>query len=244
MPWKETTKMDERKRFISRLHAGEKMTSLCREYGISRTTGYKFKTRYGRCGEPGLLDQPRGPRNPRNRVSEEMQGHILQLKGRYKDFGAKKLRALLLAAHPGVRIPARSTIDSVLSRHGLTERRNRRSVVSVYPHGLSQSTEPNQVWCADFKGQFRLGNGRWCYPLTVTDHFSRKILACEAFECIDLADVVHAFEMLFSKYGLPEAIRTDNGSPFASRAFGGLSRLSVWWISLGIIPERIKRGCL
>jgi len=242
MPWKEINVMDSRREFVMRLEAGARMTDVCREYGISRKTGYKFLKRFKAFGEVGLADQSRRPHHVQYAVSEEMKARLLALKEKHPTWGAKKLRAYLQRVLPDVQIPVPSTIHNLLNRHGLVRRRKARKIVSVYPHRLRSSESPNQVWCADFKGQFRLGNGRMCYPLTITDHFSRKILGCVALHSIDTHDVHRVFQVMFDRYGVPEAIRTDNGAPFASRALAGLSRLSVWWLSLGIVPERIERG--
>lgn len=242
MPWKESTKMEERKRFVMRYRSGVNMTELCREYGISRTTGYKFAARFEAYGDDGLLDMSRRPHRARHQVSDTMQQRLVALRKKHPTWGAKKIKAYLERTLPGVRIPACSTIHLLLKRRGYIRGRRRRKTVSIYPHRLRVSRAPNDIWCVDFKGQFRLESGQICYPLTVTDHFSRKILACVALTRIRTSEVARVFRHLFRCHGVPRAIRSDNGAPFASKALGGLSRLSVWWLSLGVVPERIEPG--
>jgi len=242
MPWKESTKMEERKRFVMRYRSGVKMVELCREYGISRKTGYKFAKRFAEYGEEGLLDRSRRPHRLRYEVSDAMKQRLLGVRKKHPTWGAKKLKAYLERTLPGVRIPACSTIHLLLKEHGFVQTRRRRKVVSVYPHRLRVSQAPNDIWCVDFKGQFRLQGGQMCYPLTITDHYSRKILACVALGRINGSEVARVFRYIFERFGLPRAIRSDNGAPFASRALGGLSKLSVWWLSLGVVPERIEPG--
>jgi transposase InsO family protein len=204
--------MEERLRFVARRLEGESMTALCREFGISRKTGHKLFARWKAHGLEALADRPR------------------------------KLRELLARRlGEGVPVPARSTIHAVLDRHGLVEHaRTRRLRATGTP--LSEAAAPNDLWCVDFKGEFRLGNARLCYPLTVTDQVSRYLLMVEALEGTREAPVFTAFHRLFEERGLPCAIRSDNGVPFASRGLYGLSRLSVWWLRLGIGLERIAPG--
>jgi transposase InsO family protein len=241
MPWKESDAVSERMIFVTRLLEGEAMTDLCLEFGISRKTGYKLRERFKALGPEGLYDFSRKPQHSPQRTSEEIRKLVIQAKRTHSSWGPKKLRYWLSERCRGVRLPAPSTIGEILSREGLVKpRRRRSSLVSPYRHLLREATAPNDVWCADYKGQFRLGNGRYCYPLTVTDQYSRYLLACEGFEAIDGRAAKQVFDGLFTTYGLPKAIRTDNGAPFASRALFGLSRLSAWWLRLGIVPERIQ----
>ncbi len=243
MPWKESSVMDERLRFVARLREGEQMSPLCREFGISRKTGYKIFDRYKEHGLEALTDRSRRPVRYANQLPGQIEGLIVSLKRDKPHWGARKLRELLLRRLAGdVRVPAISTIHAVLDRHGLVKRMNRRRQrASGTP--LSAGMAPNDLWCADYKGEFQLGNRTYCYPLTVTDHASRYLLLCEALESTREELAFTAFERLFKDRGLPLAIRSDNGVPFASpNALFNLSKLSVWWLRLGIEIERIKPG--
>jgi transposase InsO family protein len=243
MPWKECSVMDERLRFVARLLDGESMTDVCREFGISRKTGYKIFDRYKECGLEALTDRSRRPVRYANQLPSQIEGLIVTLKREKPHWGARKIRELLVRRLDGdVRVPAKSTIHAVLHRHGLVKPigRPRRRAAGTE---LSTGAAPNQLWCADFKGEFRLGNGQYCYPLTVTDHASRYLLLCEALGSTREELSITAFERLFRERGLPEAIRSDNGVPFASaNSLFNLSKLSVWWLRLGISIERIKPG--
>jgi len=243
MPWKECSVMDERLRFVAQLLDGEPMTEVCRTFGISRKTGYKIFNRYKDYGLEALTDRSRRPVRYANQLPPQVEGLILTFKREKPHWGARKIRELLvrrLAAD--VRIPAKSTIHAILHRHGLVKPIGRpRNRAGGTP--LSEGAAPNELWCADFKGEFKLGNGRYCYPLTVTDHASRFLLLCEALESIREDLAITAFEQLFAERGLPGAFRSDNGVPFASpNALFNLSKLSVWWLRLGIDIERIKPG--
>ena len=234
--------MEERMRFVVRLLDGEPMSGLCREFGISRKTGYKIFERYRHHGSEALTDRSRRPVRYANQLPEPIERMIVRAKQDKPHWGARKIRELLVRRLAGdVRVPARSTIHAVLDRHGLVARMRRRRRASGTP--LSQGLEPNALWCADFKGEFRLGNGRYCYPLTVTDHASRYLLLCEALESVREETAITAFEQLFKERGLPAAIRSDNGVPFASpNGLFNLSRMAVWWLRLGIEIERIQPG--
>ena len=216
MPWKASSVMDERLRFVARLLDGEQMSVVCREFGISRKTGYKIFDRYKEHGLEALTDRSRRPVRYANQLQAQVENLIVSLKRDKPHWGARKLRELLVRRLRGdVRIPAKSTIHAVLDRHGLVRRRGRKR-----PHAtgtpLSQGLAPNDLWCADYKGEFQLGNRSWCYPLTVTDHASRFVLLCEALEATREDLAFAAFERLFAERGLPLAIRSDNGVPFAS----------------------------
>jgi transposase InsO family protein len=246
MPWTETCVMDERVRFIGRVMDGEKIVDLCREFGISRKTAYKFLERYEKFGVDGLLDRSRRPIFSPGKTSDEIERHIIKLKSIQPSWGPKKLKAKLEQKYPGVQFPAASTMGAILHKHGLVQvsKRRRRLEERFYPTEIRQSKVPNEVWCVDFKGQFKLGNGRYCYPLTVTDHFSRYLLGCDALTSTSTTPAMDSFEAIFDEFGLPDAIRSDNGVPFSTpRGLGGLSELSVWWMRLGIQPERIEPGC-
>jgi transposase InsO family protein/transposase-like protein len=242
MPWKECSVMEERLRFVARLLEGEAMSAVCREFGISRKTGYKIFTRYREHGLEALADRSRRPVRYANQLPGQVESLIVDCKRSKPHWGARKIRELLVRRLAGdVRVPAKSTIHAVLDRHGLVQRLRRRHRATGTP--LSTGSAPNELWCADFKGEFKLGNGRYCYPLTVTDHASRFLLLCEALESTREDLAITAFEQLFRERGLPLAIRSDNGVPFASaNALFNLSKLAVWWLRLGIAIERIKPG--
>ena len=243
MPWKESSVMDERLRFVARLLEGEQMSLVCREFGISRKTGYKIFDRYKEHGLEALTDRSRRPVRYGNQLPQQVESLIVSLKQNKPHWGARKIRELLIRRLAGdVRVPAKSTIHAVLDRHGLVKRMGRRRNRATGT-ALSLGAEPNDLWCADYKGEFQLGNKAYCYPLTVTDHASRYLLLCEALESTREELAFTAFERLFKERGLPGAIRSDNGVPFASpNALFNLSKLSVWWLRLGIAIERIKPG--
>jgi transposase InsO family protein len=243
MPWKASSVMEERLRFVARLLDGEAMTDVCRDFGVSRKTGYKIFDRYKEHGLTALSDRSRRPVRYANQLPQQVESLIVQLKAEKPYWGARKIRELLVRRLDGdVRVPAKSTIHAVLDRHGLVKHGGGpRHRARGTP--LSEGATPNDLWCADFKGEFKLGNGRYCYPLTVTDHASRFLLLCEALESTREDLACTAFERLFHERGLPQAIRSDNGVPFASpNALFNLSKLSVWWLRLGIAIERIKPG--
>lgn len=242
MPWKECRPMDERLRFVARLLEGEKMAPLCREFGISRVTGYKIYERYKDCGLDGLNDRSRRPYRQANKLPFQIERCILGLKREYPSWGAPKIRDKLIRQYPMLKAPAISTVHAVLDRHGLVLRRKRRRYKARGTE-LRDAQEANGLWCADYKGEFKLGNRQYCYPLTITDYRSRYLLACEGLTCTKSDFAFSVFERVFKEFGLPTAIRTDNGLPFASpNALFGLSKLSVWWLRLGIRIERIKPG--
>ena len=243
MPWKDVTIMDERIRFVARLLEGEQMAGLCREFGISRKTGYKIFDRYKECGVEAISDRPRRPYRYGNQLPLQIESMIVTLKRNKPHWGARKIREKLLRQwDASVKVPAKSTIHAVLDRNGLVKHgRHQRGHAEGTPLSLGQ--EPNDLWCTDYKGEFLLGNHTYCYPLTVTDHASRYLLLCEGMESTREMLAITAFERLFRERGLPTAIRSDNGVPFASpNALFTLSRLSVWWLRLGISIERIKPG--
>jgi transposase InsO family protein len=243
MPWKECSVMDERIRFVARLLDGESMTDVCGEFGISRKTGYKIFARYKEQGSEALNDRCRRPVRYANQLPPQIEGLIVTCKREKPHWGARKIREMLVRrVDQDIRVPAKSTVHAVLHRHGLVKgigRPRRRATGTT----LSAGQTPNALWCVDFKGEFKLGNGHYCYPLTVTDHASRYLLLCEALESVREDPAITAFEQLFLERGLPQAIRSDNGVPFASaNALFNLSKLSVWWLRLGIGIQRIKPG--
>src|SRR5438874_3687831 len=233
MPWKECSVMDERLKFVA---------ELCREFGISRKTGYKIFDRYQECGIHGLTDRSRRPYRYANQLPFQVENYILNVKHEHPSWGARKIRERLLRRFSDIPLPAKSTIHAVLDRHGLVERRGRvRHRAQGTPLSLGQ--RPNELWCTDYKREFLLGNRQYCYPLTVTDHASRFLLTCEALSSTRQGFAFTVFERLFQERGLPAHIRRDNGVPFASaHALFNLSKLAVWWLRLGIGIERIKPG--
>jgi putative transposase len=234
--------MDERMRFVARLLDGEKMAPLCRSFGISRKTGYKIFERYNELGLEGLTDRSRRPYRQANQLPLQIEKLIVSLKREQPSWGAPKIRERLKRRYPDVHTPAVSTVHAVLDRHDLVKRRKHRRY-RAEGTSLSKPREPNDLWCADYKGEFMLADKRYCYPLTITDFESRYVFASEALSSTREEFAFAVFERVFKEFGLPLAIRTDNGVPFASpNALYGLSRLSVWWLRLGIAIERIKPG--
>jgi putative transposase len=234
--------MDERLRFVARLLDGEKMAALCREFDISRKTGYKIFNRYRDCGLEGLTDRSRRPYRHANQLPFQIEKLIVQLKHEKPSWGAMKIRDRLKRRYPDIRTPAISTVHAILDRHGLVNRRRRRRY-RAEGTSLSNPSQPNDLWCADYKGEFMLADQRYCYPLTISDFATRYLLACDALATTKERYAFTVFERAFKDFGLPKAIRTDNGVPFASpHALFGLSKLSVWWLRLGIRIERIKPG--
>jgi transposase InsO family protein len=235
--------MDERMRFVVAASEDEAvMSEICAEFGVSRQTGYKWLARYRLEGVDGLKERSRAPLSHGRSRAEAVVSAALALRERYPTWGPKKLRKKLAERLPGVEPPARSTIGDWLRKEGMTQARRlrRRCPPSASPFVAVDA--PNAVWCADFKGWFRTGDRQRCDPLTISDAMSRYLLRCEAVARPDGAHVRPVFEAAFCEFGLPLAIRSDNGPPFASTGAGGLSRLSVWWIKLGVQPERIEPG--
>jgi putative transposase len=244
MSWKETCPMTERMHFLSDvLRAERSLAELCDVYGISRKTGYKWLDRYRAGGLGALQDRSHAPLHPPHPVPQELVERLVQMRRQHPSWGPRKLLARLEALGADVTWPAASTVGEILRRHGLVQPRRRHARANRYAVKLVQADAPNMVWCADFKGQFRTQDGRYCYPLTVSDAFSRYLLECRAVLSPSTEQTWGWFERTFRQYGLPTTIRTDNGSPFASTGLLGISRLAAWWIKLGIVPERIQPGC-
>ena len=242
MPWQECNVMDERVRFVARLLDGEKMAPLCRKFGISRKTGYKIFNRYKDLGVEGLMDRSKRPYRQANKLPFQVEALIVGLRREHPTWGAPKIREKLRRLYPDVPTPAISTVHAVLDRHGLVKRRGRKRH-KAKGTALSHAKAPNDLWCADYKGEFMLADKRYCYPLTISDFDSRYLIAVEALHTTKEAFAFTVFERAFKEFGLPKGIRTDNGVPFASpHALFGLSKLSVWWLRLGIEIERIKPG--
>lgn len=244
MPWKEVNPMQQRVLFIADyLRQTSSVSDLCRSYGISRKTGYKWIGRYQESHLEGLNERSSRPHHSPTQVPFRIQQEIIELRQQFQATpGPKKLLALLAERYPDTELPSKTTIYNILHREGLVTPRRRRRRVSPYPQPFSPVHAPNELWSVDYKGQFKLRNGHWCYPLTVMDHDSRYLCGCDALKGPRSADTKQCFIRLFREYGLPQRIRSDNGVPFASTACAGLSRLAIWWIRLGITPERIEPG--
>jgi transposase InsO family protein len=235
----ETNVLDERLRFVADYESGQwSMTELCERYDVTRPTGYKWLARYRKSGRGGLVDQSRAPHHCPHRTSDATEALIVEAREQY-GWGAKKLLRILRNRQPTRSWPARSTVNDVLDRKKLLHK-NRRRRTWTHPGAIPVQTDhPNHVWPADFKGQFKTGDGQYCYPLTVTDHFSRALLVCRGLSSVKTSLTQPVFRTLFRAVGLPDAIRTDNGAPFASTGIHGLSTLNVWWMQLGIVHQRI-----
>ncbi len=244
MPWNEVKPVEQRILFIADyLRQISSITDLCVQYGISRKTGYKWIDRFEAAGMDGLNERSRRPAQSPLQIPYQMQRSIIELRQQFQITpGAKKLQILLARRYPNEVIPSKSTIYNILNRAGLVTSRHRKRRVAPYPQPFAPVHEANELWSVDYKGQFKLGNGQWCYPLTVMDHRSRYLCACDALQGPRLKDTHAAFIRVFREHGLPGRIRSDNGVPFASTSRGGLSQLSLWWIKLSILPERIEPG--
>lgn len=243
MPWKASSVVDERMRFVLERERGlHTMTELCEAYNITRETGYYWLRRYQQGGLEALQDRDRAPRQHPNQTPEEIEEAVLELRRAHMSWGPRKLKRVLEREQGQRQWPAASTIGGMLAREGLVVRRTKRRRAPPYTQPFASADTPNRVWCADFKGWFRTGDGERIDPLTITDACSRYLLRCQQVEKADSERVRAIFESAFRECGLPGAIRTDNGAPFASRAVAGLSRLAVWWMKLGIVPERIAAG--
>jgi transposase InsO family protein len=235
--------MEEKLRFLLEYDSREHtMTELCQRYEIARETGYLWLRRYRQLGLSGLMERSRAAHRHSNQMPEEIERMVLELRQAHMRWGPRKLKKILERDEPGRVWPATSTIGALLKREGLVVARKKRKHTAPYREPLAHVTRANRVWCADFKGWFRTGDGERIDVLTISDAHSRYLLRCQAVEKTDTARVQAIFEAAFREYGLPQAIRTDNGPPFASSAVAGLSRLAVWWIKLGIVPERIAAG--
>jgi putative transposase len=241
MPWKEP--MDERVRFVAAIsRGGLRMTDACELFGISRKSGYKWLERYKTYGPSGLLDQSRAPKKVPWTLAEDLAELLLDARRRHPTWGPRKVLHWLRPRHPEVDLPAASTVGDLFRRRGLVEPRHRRRRFERQGTPLAHVQAPNDGWCTDFKGHFRVANGQRCDPLTISDAFSRFLLCCQGMEQPTTEYVWPAFEATFQEFGMPEAIRNDNGPPFASTGLGGLSRLSARWLRLGIRLERIRPG--
>jgi transposase InsO family protein len=235
--------MEEKLRFVLEYEQRQRtMTELCQRYEISRETGYVWLRRYRAASWEGLVERSRASQRHRNQTPEKVEQMVLDLREAHMRWGPRKLKCVLERDEPGRVWPAASTIGALLKREGLVVARKKRRRTAPYREPLAHADGPNRVWCADFKGWFRTRDGERIDPLTITDAHSRYLFRCQAVDKMDTARVQAIFEAVFREYGMPEAIRTDNGTPFASRALAGLSRLAVWWMKLGILAERIEAG--
>lgn len=243
MPWRETSPMEQRLQFVGEYATGLfTMTELATQYGISRKTGYKWVAEYEAGGASALRDRPRRPHHSPHAIAPELVDAILAVRRRHPQWGPKKLLAVAARHDPGAAWPARSTVATWLKIRGLIPPRRRVQHRPGAGSTLRPPTRPNEVWTTDFKGEFRTRDGRYCYPLTLRDGFSRFVLRCDALPGPTSEATRRRFERAFAEYGLPDRIRSDNGGPFAGHGLGGVSRLSVWWMRLGITVERTAPG--
>lgn len=244
MPWNESTRMDERNRFVAAYLSGKyPMSELCAQAGVSRPTGYKWVGRYQLAGLAGLEDRSRAPHHCPHAMHEELQRWFVRERRAHPRWGAKKLLGRFHRLYPRDEAPSRSAIHRVLKQHDLIKPRRRRSHSrSQCGHG-ARAEHPNELWTIDFKGQFRTDDHRWCYPFTVMDSASRYLLGCRGQYEPSGAPVSQTMQRLFKEHGLPLRIHSDNGSPFASAGLAGLSRVSLQWLKLGIQIERSRAGC-
>jgi transposase InsO family protein len=243
MPWKETCPVDEKMVLVAEFLKGTwTISELCRSFGISRKTGYKWIERYKRGGPGALSERSRAPHRCPHSLSDESAQMILAARKEHPTWGPRKILAWISRKNPRMQLPAASTAGDLLKRYGLTQPRRRRRRTSRFRQPLQACLRPNDTWCADFKGHFRMGDGRKCYPLTLSDAYSRFLLACRGLLDPNTEETKKRFEIAFKEFGLPHAIRSDNGSPFATIGPQGLSKLSIWWLKLRIRHERIQPG--
>ena len=244
MPWKELNIVILRKQFIQEYldQVYPSFSYLCSSYGISPKTGYKWLNRFLSGGFNNLEDKSRAPHTIPHRTPDEICDLIIKTKLAHINWGPKKVLDNIKQHHPTLILPADSTAGEILKKEGLVKKRKKRHHVSADEQAFGDCLKSNEVWGVDYKGQFKLGNGKWCYPLTMSDIHSRYLLECQSLESTVCIDAKDSMEHTFREYGLPDKIRSDNGSPFSSIAFGGISKLSKWWIQLGIRPQRIKPG--
>lgn len=241
MPWRSVKPMDEKIRFISDyLSKVFNFSELCERYNISRKTGYKWVERYHKEGANGLADRSRRPENNPRRTPAHIEKAILEVREKHPSWGAKKIIKILERRRVPFKLPHRGTVCEILKRNGYVETPRKKRRRSHPGRPTTEAAEPNSLWTSDFKGHFKTRNGVYCYPLTISDAYSRYLLECKGLLSPTLKGTKKVFLEIFKKYGLPERIRTDNGLPFASSSLGRLSQLSIWWIKLGIYPELIE----
>lgn len=243
MPWQELSPVNLRMQFLTEWQTGLwSMTELCADYGISRKSGYKWVERYEAIGPAGLCDQSRRPRHSPHATAPPLVQQLVDWRRRHPTWGARKLLTIAKRHDADAAWPSRSTVCELLKARGLVRARRRRHARAPARPSAAAIARPNETWTVDFKGQFRTRDGVYCYPLTVRDGFSRYVLRCDALLTTSYDTTRPCFERAFAQYGLPERLRSDNGVPFAGAGFAGLSRLAVWWIRLGIFPDRIAPG--
>ncbi len=243
MPWHETDAVNERLKFVAAAQRGHStMTELCARFGISRKTGYKLLDRYRSDGAGALSDRSRAPRTHPNQTAPELEGAILRVRKAQPTWGSKKILAVLSRDWAGESLPARSTVDSILKRAGVVATRRSRRRRHEHAAPIVNASVPNDVWSIDYKGWFRVGDGTRCDPLTLNDVCTRMSIECRAMVAPKLEDVRLRLEEVFFEYGLPRNMLSDNGPPFGSRGLGGLSRLGVWLLRLGVQPVLIQPG--
>ena len=243
MPWKESRIVDQRLQFLSSYQKEEmSVADLCRQYGVSRPTGYRWINRYKEVGPEGLVDRSRRPKGCSHATLEPIENAIITLRAKHPSWGARKLKARLEKLQPDVVWPAASTFGNILNRAGLTSPQKKRKRTAPSSEPFSLVTGPNQLWCMDFKGYFSTGDGKRCDPFTITDAYSRYVIRCQTVSRMDLAQVRAVCEAAMREYGMPARIRTDNGAPFAGTGLLGLSKLALGWMKLGIVHERIQPG--
>lgn len=244
MPWKTEGPMEEKMRLMVEWESGiYSKSDLSRKYGISRRSVYKWLNRYEETGVDGLRELSRAPKSHPNQTPKDIVALLIEEKNRNRKRGPKKVLKQLERKYPGQVFPAASTIGDWFEKNGLVSKRKKRKRVPPYTEPFSECLEANEVWSADYKGQFYMRNNKVCYPLTISDNYSRYLLKCRGLQGPRYRETRYEFQIAFREYGLPDAILTDNGTPFAGRCVGGLSQLAIWWIRLGIIPERIDKGC-
>jgi transposase InsO family protein len=243
MAWKEVLPMEERARFVLEVQRADmSFAELCRRYGVSRKTGYKWIRRYIAEGLDGVRERSSRPHSCPHKTSPEWEQRIFLERVKHSNWGPKKIRGVLQSKGWDGKVPAASTMGDILRRAGLVRRKGRRRRKTYYNGPLTEAKYPNHVWAVDYKGWFRMRDGVRCDPLTISDLYSRYVLEVKALPDQSYEEARGVFEKVFQEYGLPKIIRSDNGLPFASRGAGGLSRLSVWWVLLGIKPECISKG--
>jgi len=244
VPWKETDPTNEQRKFITAwmVEAETPFLEFCRHFGISRKTGYKRVSRFKQRGLEGIGDLVRNPRTHPNETSAEVVDMLVTAKRRHMTYGPRKLLVVLGRDRPELALPAPSTASNILKQHGLVRSRKRSRRSAPWSEPFSDAQLPNDTWCADFKGWLRTADGVRTNPLTITDARSRYLIACTGLKRPNFEQVKPVFELAFREFGIPHAMRTDNGPPFSTTSLGGLSKLSPWWIKLGIIPERIRPG--
>jgi putative transposase len=243
MPWRQTSPMDQKMQFIADyLRQTLSIIELCELYHVSRKTGYKWIERYLKHGPLGLEERSRQPHSSPHQTPRYVVEAFIELRRHHPAWGAKKLLSILQKRQPRWPFPARSTVCDILRRHGLVPKTRHRRHIGHPGKPTSQILAPNDVWSADFKGHFKTGDGRYCYPLTVADGYSRLLLGCQALSSTRVQEAKPVFTRLFKEFGLPKRIRTDNGVPFATNTLARLSQLSAWWVRLGILPEFIEPG--